>query len=65
MQGVEAISVHIVGRLARAANAGEHRYLVGRDLQIGEGTLDAVEDGEVTTAGAPGVVLGRLVVFDR
>ena len=65
MEGVQPVGVDVVRGLARAANAGNHRHPVGRDLQLKERLLDRAQDTEVAAARAPVDMDFRLVLLQR
>ena len=65
VQRVEAVPVDVVRRLPAAADAAEDRELVGVDLHLLEGHLDAGEDAKIATPWTPVVVQIALVVLER
>ena len=65
VQRVEAIRVHVMRRLPRAADAREQRDLVGIELQLRERHLDPGQNSEIAAARTPIVVELGLVVLDR
>src|SRR5207244_1812096 len=53
VQRVQAVSINVVGRLPRTADAGNHRDPMRRNLQLKERLLDRAQDSEVAAARTP------------
>jgi hypothetical protein len=60
---VEAIHLHIVRQLAAATNAGKDNHLVRRNVLLGQGHLDRVQDAIVATSLTPGARDGAVEIF--
>jgi hypothetical protein len=65
MEGMQAVGVDVVGRLAGATDAGDHRDPVGRDLELKECLLDGAQDAEVAASRTPVDMDLRLVLLER
>ncbi len=53
MQPVQAIDVHIIGRLAATADAGDHHHLLRAEASLDESALEGIPDAVIATAWTP------------
>ena len=63
VNGVEAVSVHVVRQTRGAADTRDDGHIIGRGADFGHRFMQAAEHGVVTASGTPANVLIALVVF--
>ena len=63
VDAVKAVSVHVVRKSRRTANAGNKNHLFARNAQVRHNLLHVVEDRVVAAARAPAHFLVRHEVF--
>ena len=63
VDAVDAVGVHIVGKSAGAANAGDEDHILFKRILVCQNTLQLGQDGVIAAAGAPAHHLIRNKVF--